>query len=58
VVTNTVAVNSTGGTTSKTATKVTFWIILTPFLQPMLGERLGNALELYDNVLPPKWRQR
>jgi len=42
-----------GGTTSKTATKVTFWIILPPFLQPLRGKGLGNALELYDNFCPP-----
>ncbi len=50
---STTRVNNTGGTTSKTATKVTFWIILPPFLQPLPGKGLGNALELYDNFCPP-----
>ena len=56
--TSTTTVNNTGGTTNKTATKVTFWIILTPFLQPLPGERLGNALEFYDNFYPLKCFRR
>ena len=55
---STTNVSRTGGTTSKTATKVTFWIILPSFLQPLPGKGLGNALELYDNFCPPTRCQR
>jgi hypothetical protein len=55
---STTRVNNTGVTTSKTPTKVTFWIILPSFLQPLPGKGLGNALELYDNFCPPKLFRR